>query len=166
MTDGNNNDCWVSRISSLQVPMNVQRAHQAVYERTEASIATSFANLQRALVDLQQLQIKTRDIMAKQAELLKTEILDDFEFEQNIRKINRSLESFTMHAGNLSHIKLTLARAANIVSTEGQLVQLLKVCLFFLHNMFVDVYDCICTGTTSIKCFKTNRCRTKHWTSQ
>lgn len=46
------------------------------------------------------------------------------EFEENVKKIDRALDSFTAHADNLSHIKLTLARAAAFVSPDGNLAQL------------------------------------------
>jgi hypothetical protein len=57
------------------------------------------------------------------------------EFEDNIRKIDRSLEAFTAHADNLSHVKLSLARVAAFASLEGNVAQL--VCRT-AHPMLVE----------------------------
>lgn len=107
---------------------NIDAAHRALYERVEASVSFGFAAIQRALVDLQlQLQIKLRQLMEQQELILQTQSPSAdaiAEFEENVKKIDRSLESFTSHADNLSHIKLTLARAAAFVSPEGNLAQL------------------------------------------
>ena len=111
--------------------------HRALFERVEASISFGFASIQRALVDLQlQLQFKLRQLKEQQELILQTSVPDPNsnayqEFQENVKKIDRSLESFTAHADNLSHIKLTLARAAAFVSPEGNLAQLVKVLIFF-----------------------------------
>jgi len=119
---------WQSKSRRKDDTIPVDVAHRALFERVEASISFGFASVQRALVDLQlQLQIKLRQLMEQQENLLQTQSpsTDAFaEFEENVKKIDRSLESFTAHADNLSHIKLTLARAAAFVSPEGNLAQL------------------------------------------
>lgn len=120
---------WQSkRRKDPETIMQIDAAHRALYERVESSISSGFASAQRALVDLQlQLQIKLRQLREQQEMILQTQSPSSdavAEFEDNVRKIDRSLESFTAHADNLSHIKLTLARAAAFVSPEGNLAQL------------------------------------------
>jgi hypothetical protein len=84
--------------------------------------------MQRALVSLQlQLQLKLRELHDQQEILLKAQTLSLSEYEifdTSVKRIDRSLESFTAHADNLSHIKLTLARAAAFVSSVGNLALL------------------------------------------
>lgn len=123
-------DVWQSRRrKDPETIVQIDAAHRALYERVEASISAGFASAQRALVDLQlQLQIKLRQHRDQQEMILQTQSPSSdavAEFEDNVRKIDRSLESFTAHADNLSHIKLTLARAAAFVSPEGNLAQLI-----------------------------------------
>jgi hypothetical protein len=123
-------DRWQSksRRKDSETLHNTDASHRALYERVEASVSFGFAAIQRALVDLQlQLQIKLRQLMEQQEMILQTQNPSPdaiAEFEDNVKKIDRSLESFTAHADNLSHIKLTLARAAAFVSPEGNLAQL------------------------------------------
>jgi len=105
-----------------------EMAHRALYERVETSLSAGFSSVQRALVDLQlQLQHKLRQYREQQEIVLSSQPFSSDmaqDFEDNLRKIDRSLEAFTAHAENLSHIKLTLARAAAFVSPEGHLAQL------------------------------------------
>jgi len=131
-----------SRRKDTDTLHNIDQAHRALYERVEASVSFGFAAIQRALVDLQlQLQIKLRQLMEQQENILQTQSPSPdaiTEFEENVKKIDRSLESFTAHADNLSHIKLTLARAAAFVSPEGNLAQLVTKVGFvkFSHTMY------------------------------
>jgi len=135
--------------------MQIDASHRALFERVETSISCGFAAAQRALVDLQlQLQIKLRQLREQQEIVLQTQSPSSdamTEFEDNMRKIDRSLESFTAHADNLSHIKLTLARAAAFVSPEGNLAQLVTaVCLLFFSLFFfvrLLFKKCYCLGT-------------------
>lgn len=122
-------DVWQSRRSKNPETMpQIDFVHRSLFERVELSISSGFASAQRALVDLQlQLQMKLRQLKEQQELILQTQSPSSdavAEFEDNVRKIDRSLESFTAHADNLSHIKLTLARAAAFVSPEGNLAQL------------------------------------------
>ncbi len=95
--------------------------HDQLYKNVETSLSSAFASMQRSLVDLQlQLQVKLYQMKEKQ----QGEIHCQYEFDDAVRKIVRSLDTFTAHADNLSHIKLTLARAVAIVSPDGNLAQL------------------------------------------
>lgn len=123
-------DVWQSkrRKDPEMMVQQIDASHRALFERVELSISIGFSSAQKALVDLQlQLQIKLRQLREQQELILQTQSPSSdaiAEFEDNVRKIDRSLESFTAHADNLSHIKLTLARAAAFVSPEGNLAQL------------------------------------------
>lgn len=117
---------WVSKSSRQTV--SVMESHRLLFGRADASLSLGFASIQRALIDLQlQLQIKVREMRDQQQHLLTTtapsgDAIDIM--EDHMRKIDRSLDTFTIHADNLSLIKLTLARAANLVSIEGNLASL------------------------------------------
>jgi septation ring formation regulator EzrA len=119
-----------------------------LFERTEAAISFGFASMQRALVDLQlQVQIKLRKLRDQQEDILQTQSpsADAYaEFRENVKKIDRSLESFTAHADNISHIKLTLARAAAFVSAEGNLAQLVQAKVLILFFCFLVVVSNKC----------------------
>lgn len=120
---------WQSRNrQTSRGALPVETVHRALFERVEASISFGFASVQRALTDLQlQLQIKLKQLREQQELILQTQAPGPdafYELEENIKKIERSLAAFTAHADNLSHIKLTLARAAAFVSSEGNLSQL------------------------------------------
>lgn len=107
---------------------NIHETHRALYDQVDSSISCGFASAQRALVDLQlQLQIKLRQLREQQELILNKQIPSACafnEFDDNVQNIIRSLKVFTAHADNLSHIKLTLARAAGFVSPQGNLAQL------------------------------------------
>jgi len=119
---------WQSKTFLPQQAIQVDVLHHALFERVEASISTGFSSVQRALTDLQlQIQMKLRQLREQQELILETQSPGPgahAEFQQSITKIDRACESFTAHADNLSHIKLTLARAAAFVSSEGNLAQL------------------------------------------
>lgn len=130
--DGNDDFVWRSKREKREDSgIDVSAAHRALFERVESNISAGFASAQRALVDLQlQLQIKVRQLREQQETILRKQSPSGdaiTEFEENIKKMDRSLESFTAHADNLSHIKLTLARAAAFVSPEGSLAQIVSV---------------------------------------
>lgn len=105
-----------------------------LFDEVRDSIAKGFLDMQQQLFILKnQLQTKINEIERSQASVLlsgppSAEAAETF--AENVRKIRRSCEAFAAHAGNLSHIKLTLARAAAMVSAEGNLVGLvtLKQC--------------------------------------
>lgn len=117
------------RKEAFESKVPLETSHRALYDRVETSLSTGFASVQRALVDLQlQLQLKLKLFREQQENILLSQAPtadQAAEFEENLRKIDRSLEAFTAHAENLAHIKLTLARAAAFVSPEGNLAQLI-----------------------------------------
>jgi hypothetical protein len=122
---------WVSSRDNRNTrsPANLQAEHRALFERGEASISSTCASIQRALVDLQlQLMIKMRQLREQQELLLQTRAPSEEtveEFRTNVIKIDRTFDSCTAHADNLSHIKLTLSRLAAFVSPEGNIAQLI-----------------------------------------
>jgi hypothetical protein len=120
-------DGWTSKSTTTDHSVNVHVSHAALFGRVEASISFGFASVQRALVDLQlQLQIKLRQLRERHEFILEgyPSGACPAEFADNVKKIDRALESFTAHADNLSHIKLTLARVAAFVSPQGSLFNL------------------------------------------
>jgi len=128
--------CWQSRGRKKEpvVPhssLQVETSHRALYDRVERNVADGFGSIQRAMVSLQlQLQLKLKQLREQQEEIMRAQQPSQealAEFEENMKKIDRSLEAFTAHADNLSHIKLTLARAAAFVSPDGNLAQLVSV---------------------------------------
>jgi hypothetical protein len=122
---------WVSSRDNRNTrpSANLQAEHRALFERGEATIFSTCASMQRALVDLQlQLMVKMRQLREQQELLLQTRTPSEEtveEFRTNVTKIDRSFDSCTAHADNLSHIKLTLARLAAFVSPEGNIAQLI-----------------------------------------
>jgi hypothetical protein len=84
----------------------------------------------RSLTDLQlQLQIKLRELLVTQQQILNGSTASEHaiaEFQANMKSIDRAMESFTAHADNLSHIKLTISRAANFVAPEGKVASLIS----------------------------------------
>lgn len=102
--------------------------HTDVIVQTKDAVLTSFDSIHKELDKLQsEILIKIDQIAEKQQEIMRAcqpsaAALEDL--EENIRKLKKMLESFAAHAGNLSHIKLTLARGASLVSSEGNLAQL------------------------------------------
>jgi len=123
---------WESKSFSLRqesdVPINVQ--HRALFERLEGSLSFGFATMIRSLTDLQlQLQIKLRELLVSQQQILNASIASENaieEFQANLKEIDRAMEAFTAHADNLSHIKLSIARAAGFVAPGGKVAGLIS----------------------------------------
>lgn len=123
---------WGPMAKSSPWDYNVIRSllemHASLFEDAEEKIDEGFAAL---IVAVQQLQ---RDILIKLNQIRMTQqecMQGSFpsrgaaeEFGENSKKIVRNLEAFAAHASNLSHAKLTLARAAALVSPDGNLAQL------------------------------------------
>jgi hypothetical protein len=129
--------------------MALEREHQDLFKHLEENMAASFASLQKALVDLElQLLIKLKQMQSQQEERLASQKLNGVqvqEFEEAARKIKRSSDAFAAHADNLSHVKLTLARAAALVSPSGTLA-LLFIEVFFLL-LFLFSRECWLSGS-------------------
>lgn len=114
------------RNNHQQTDVQISASHRALFERVEQSISSGFASAQRALVDLQlQLQVKVRQLRDQQQAAICENVPLADEFEAAVIKIDRSLEAFTVHAHNLTRIKLTLSRAAAFVSLDGNLTKLI-----------------------------------------
>jgi hypothetical protein len=112
-------------------PISVREAHRTLRVHTESAITNAFSSMNRALGDLE-LQIRMKvDARFREQELIlgthspNANSVD--EFIHNLQRIDRALESFVAHADNLSHIKLTLARAAALASPQGNLAQLVSL---------------------------------------
>lgn len=124
---------WVSRSHELEHDVGVVNyvdEHTAVFQRAETHILTAFNGIYAQLHELEeQLVSKIHSIQQDQIGVLtqcrpSTQALHDF--TSNIKQIDRAMAAMSAHAGNLSHIKLTLARAAALVSNEGSLYKLVQ----------------------------------------
>ena len=125
---------WESRSSNFdrfQRNDNVDpvRVHRELFQRVDQSVIGSFAKIKSALEVLEsEIRGKISHMYLDQyyaLDRLGPGLIEVDEFETNVRKIERSLESFTAHADNLSHIKLTLSRAAVLVSPDNNLNNLI-----------------------------------------
>lgn len=111
--------------------ISIRQAHRRLLTQVDQDIKSGFSSMQSSLTALQlQLHRKLAEVQRDQEKILdnyavSSDTLD--EFYQNMHKIQRTLESFTAHADNLSHIKLTLARACSFVSPEGNIAQLVTL---------------------------------------
>jgi hypothetical protein len=118
---------WISLSrSENSAASSVFTSHAELFDQAEFTISVAFSNLQRSLFDLQnQLLTKVRTIHASQ-QIIMAECPDYCcpEYAENCKKIHRLLNQFSTHAENLAHVKLTLARAAALVSPDGDLVKL------------------------------------------
>jgi len=104
------------------------RIHSSVFGRSRSAIEGAFAAMRAELCKLEEdCLVKLAQIYDTQREIMlaclpSRDALADL--EENVKKVEKSMESFRAHAANLSHIKLTLARMAGLVSSEGNLAQL------------------------------------------
>ncbi len=105
--------------------------HQKLYHQAKSSMASGFASLQRALVDMQvHVHLKLETLEQTQASILEKHdvsisILEAF--ENNVKTIQKNLEFFVLQANDLSSVKLTVMRAAGLVATQNPLAQLVTL---------------------------------------
>lgn len=108
--------------------VDVEAIHAAFFDRVSTSMDQVFDNMQRALIDIQ-LDMRARIECMRQQQttiLTTTRASSDAAdaLKNNMNKIENTLDATIIHAGNLCHVKLTLARVSNLVSPEGPLDQL------------------------------------------
>ena len=119
---------WTSKGCSVEVQEDYRQVHTHVFEEAREATKSAFHCLLKSLLELESdIIYKINEIETNQFAILRTSAPSKDAIEDmasNIKKISRSLDAFSAHAGNLSHVKLTLARAASIVSSEGLLMNL------------------------------------------
>lgn len=99
-----------------------------VYERARAALTKVYSAIQVQLDQLYIQQQSKLDLLQMHQEsvlqrsMISREALQ--EFQASITQINRLTNSMQAHAANLSNIKLTLARAADLVGPEGKMASL------------------------------------------
>lgn len=108
--------------------MNYKQKHTELLEETQVVVMKAFSDIRTALMQMElDTQKKLIRIQQDQEDTLsqyEPSSTGLMELKENIKKVRRSLETLGDHANNLSHIKLTLARLASLVSPIGSLVQL------------------------------------------
>jgi hypothetical protein len=109
----------------------IMQYHYELFNRINVGIEVSFTSLARSLTELQmQVSMKVQQIFDQQVNVLKLCSPSPdaiIEFQDNARKIDRSLESLCANADNLAHTKLTLSRIAALVNPESNLAQLITI---------------------------------------
>jgi len=150
-SDGNYLGEWVSSTPCKRGSLDkrtVEQIHSDLFQETERSIMDSFANISKAMQELQfQLLLKLKKLQQTQTVLLNTlqPANAPDEFMQNVTKFQRHLEATVTHSDNLSHIKLTLSRLAAILSPDGAL-HLLVTPLETQYRQVFLLLLCICEG--------------------
>jgi hypothetical protein len=111
------------------VQVDIQQCHDKLFQNVFSGLDLGFATLYTALTNLQtNLVTKLTQIQEQQKLILISKHYPEKGvFYDDVQKINRSLESFLLSSDNLSHIKLTLTRAAAFAAPEGNLAQLVSV---------------------------------------
>jgi len=103
--------------------------HEQVFNDTKAGLRDAFESMHTSMMNLElQLLGNVNKMQLEQQYILNTytpSISGISEMEENIKKIERDLKAFTSYADNLTHIKLTLARACTFGSTTGNLSKLI-----------------------------------------
>ena len=111
-----------------QEMVDVEAIHAAFFDRVNTNVDLVFENMQQAFIVMQlDMRAKIEHMRQRQAMILTTtrassDAADALQI--NIEKIDRTFDATKAYAGNLSHVKLTLARIANLVSPDGPLDQL------------------------------------------
>lgn len=123
---------WVSGTSREQTLVmgqtNCSQTHAKFFEHVKLSYAIAFEEMCASLKKIEQdMMDKLVSIEAQQQETLAScvpTMASIQDLNTNIARFDRKLETFTAHASNLCHIKLTLARAAAFVSGEDSVADL------------------------------------------
>lgn len=110
----------------------ILNTHNEIFSDVKTHLTTGFEAMYKALKELEtEILGKVDQIQERQVDLLtnaepcSTSSL--IEVQRNRGVIRKSLEAFSSHAENLSHIRLTLSRAAALVNVEGNLYNLIVV---------------------------------------
>ncbi len=135
---------WQSKREFNHCYDDVKETHRALFVAVQNSFLSAFQAMQRSLIDLEiQMQLKLNEMRKRQETILQTQrnCTSFDEFNENVKKIYRTLDTFTAHADNLYHIKLTLNRAAQFVTPDGNLALLVNfffvfVCFFLVKQFF------------------------------
>lgn len=104
------------------------RLHAELFDNLRLKTREAFNAICTAMLEQEQDMIaKLNQFQIQQAAMLTTcrpSVNGLEEFQQNVKKINDKAIVLTGHASNLTHVKLTLARLASLVSLDGQVAKL------------------------------------------
>ncbi len=120
-----------SQISDVDLKQKLNQMHAVLFEQAHVSMSLGFSTITKNLIELEkQFHEKLDNMYQEQTKILESTRPGQnsmFDILENIKKIDRSLNRFEENAGNLSHIKLTLTRAALLVTPDGNLAKLVTV---------------------------------------
>ena len=129
----NNMEGWISGNAKHGVTNDgsiyeCPRMHAELFDNLRLNTMEAFTAIHDALREQELAMLeKFNQFQVQQAAMLTTcrPSADGLqEFQQNVKKINAKAFVLREHAPNLTHIKLTLARLASLVSLEGDVAKL------------------------------------------
>lgn len=129
-----NEQTWQSQIAvpaSVMTLEDLQQSHAAIFDFAVKSVRKSMSDIIVALqvlegdfcdkifdIQKEQTLVMTRSPMPSQATIA--------DFFANVTKVEQKLQVYESHAANLAHVKLTLARIAELVTKDGVLGTLVQ----------------------------------------
>ena len=122
---------WNSGIATVVSRDICSTMHADFFNRAINAYQLAFQSMRTELIRLEEDMLTKLNLMqSQQSAILNSHPPSNSAMEglrSNIQLLDKKLEAFTMHAGNLSHIKLTLTRAATFLSNENSINDLVVV---------------------------------------